>query len=201
MKKIILLAIFVPVCFTFSSCYRKCKEVRHIERAYIMERYFRNYIPGAWWVYLNRDSTKRDSIWVDNFKTKTITDDINDCLSADEVSFDFHSMYYYFLFKPKKFIIGYNGSDVSQSQLYYEDSTGKQYPGFYATQNKPNFYEIGGIDYPVIQNYQLWSNNSNYIFPEVSVIGRIVVAPDFGIIQYAPTNSSDTFSLIKFHLP
>lgn len=197
MKKLILIALVAGSCFAFSSCYKKCKNVNHIERAYLMTKYFGNYVPGAWWVYLNRDSTKRDSIWVDNFKTTTITDEDN-CLSADELTFDFHSSYYYLYFKPKKNIIGFNGNDLLQNQFYSVDSIGIEHPGFYAKNEKNNFYQIGGIDHPVMQNYQLWSN---YVFPEVSIIGRIVVAPDFGIIQYAPTNSSDTFSLIKFHLP
>jgi len=198
MKKIILLAIFVPVCFTFSSCYRKCKEVRHIERAYIMERYFRNYIPGAWWVYLNRDSTKRDSIWVDNFKTKTITDEDN-CLSANEVSFDMHNQF----LEPTqklKVTIGFNGSDLITNSYETYDGDGKPYTFLNARNDSSSFY-LGDSIFPIINNYSLWYGNPDYILPEVVKAGTLVFAPDFGLVQYVPLNSSDTFSLIKFHLP
>lgn len=198
MKKLILFALLAGICFAFTSCYRKCKNVQHIERARLMTKYFRNYVHGAWWVYLNRDSTKRDSIWVDNFKTTTITDKDN-CLSADEVSFDMHHQY---LEPTQKLVvtIGFNGSDLITNSYESYDSNGNPYTFLNVRNDSSSFY-LGDSVFPILYNYPLWLGNPDYILPEAVKAGTLVFAPDFGLVQYVPLNTSDTFSLIKFHLP
>lgn len=198
MKKIILFTFFTALCFSFSSCYKRCKNVQHIERAYLMTKYFGNYIPGAWWVYLNRDSTKRDSIWVDNFKTTTVTDEDN-CLSADEVSFDMHNQY----LEPTQKLrvtIGFNGNDLITNVYESYDANGNGYTRLQVRNDSSSFYS-GNIVFSILNNYPLWYGNPDYILPEVVKAGTLVFAPDFGLVQYVPLTTTDTFSLIKFHLP
>lgn len=69
MKPFIYL-LFTSILLFYSACNKeRCNNPTYVPRAKLMEEYFGNYKPGAYWIYLNRDSTKRDSIWVDNFRT------------------------------------------------------------------------------------------------------------------------------------
>jgi hypothetical protein len=178
-----------------------CKKTIHIERAALMTEYFGNYKPGAYWIYLNRDSTKRDSVWVDNFKVNKLFS-MNSCLTADEVSFDFHSIYFYVYEKTIKLSLEYNGDDLYTNTLMMNN----EHWLCNTRDGVDNFYLSGAIDtsgnpivYPTVSNYLLWPNDSQTHIPKVSIImNRIIIAPSVGIVQFMPTNLNDTFSLIKY---
>jgi hypothetical protein len=163
-----------------------------------MSRYFGNYKPGVWAVYLNRDSTKRDSIWFDNFQTNRITDQY-DCLSGDERSFDLHNTFLETTGK-LRVTLGYNGSDVYTNVYKSYNALGEGYTLLYARNDSGSFY-LESTVFSSSTNFALWPGNASSILPEVVKAGTLVFAPDLGLVQYSPLNTTDTFSLINFHLP
>lgn len=197
MKNFVLITIGFCVLNGFSSCYRKCKSTQKVERALLMNRYFGNYKPGTSWVYLNRDSTKRDSIWLDNFKTITVTDH-DHCLSGDELSFDMHYQY----LEPtgrQRVTIGFNKPDLVTNSFESYDTAKNGYTLLYVRNDSSSFYVSDSV-FPIIHNYPLWPGDPDYILPEAVKAGTLVFAPDFGLMQYVPLGSTDTFSLVKFIL-
>lgn len=189
---------FLLTTLTLNSC-KKCKNPEHVPRAKLMEEYFGNYKPGAYWIYLNRDSTKRDSVWVDNYKTRQIRDMQFNCRYAEEISFDIHNQYMW-TSDTQRVALGFNGNDLNTNVFIILDSLDRGSPGFYASDGTANFYH-GSVHFPVVYNYSLWSTTPSFVIPQVSVINRLVITPDLGIIQYLGFNLTDTFSLVKYHLP
>src|SRR5690606_30168763 len=107
----------------------------------LMDEYFGNYKPGAYWIYLNRDSTKRDSIWVDNFEAERELDNIS-CITSNETFFDMHCTY---LDTTKKLrvYLGFNGSDLRVNTITMENGGGDTYRGLYTNNTVDTFYSIG----------------------------------------------------------
>src|SRR5690606_7961908 len=84
------------ICFiSVSACQKKvtCAGVQHVnEQVYLMEKFFSNYEQGTVWIYLNRDSTKYDSIYLSNFQTYNAGENKN-CLTGDLTEFEMNSNY------------------------------------------------------------------------------------------------------------
>ncbi|MEO6833555.1 MAG: hypothetical protein ABI378_13230 [Chitinophagaceae bacterium] len=165
-----------------------------------MKSYFGNYKPGSWWVYLNRDSTKKDSVYIDNFEVKRVSNG-DDCTAADETTFDLHS-HYLNSGNILHTTFGYNGGDISTNIVEMIGQNNILVGYISAKSNVDTFYSGHGTLIYVykLKNYLLWPRDSTYTFPEVTKWGRYVIAPDFGIILFNPINSTDTFSLSKFHI-
>lgn len=190
------------ICFCLSaiySCNREdCKTPQHVERAKLMTEYFGNYKPGAYWIYLNRDSTKRDSIWISDIETYQVKNQY-DCEEAEALSFIFHNQYL-FLSKESKVTLGFNGNDIRTNVFYHTDSNGKTYRGFSSKDGVNNFYG-GNTIFPIVDSYEVWENNQNSSFNKVTLIGKLIIASEIGIIQYVSFTSNDTFSIIKYEIP
>ncbi len=196
-------AIAIMTCFLMIVNYscNKCKNPTYVPRAKLMEEYFGNYKPGAYWIYLNRDSTKRDSIWVDNFEVQKETDNTEECIYAYETFFDMHCTY---LDATKKLrvYIGFNGSDIKVNTIEMKTTLGGIYGSIYAQDGIDSFFTIGGFgQVHKLINYRLWDNNSNTNIPIATRWGRFIIAPHLCIVQYIPVNSQDTFSLVEHYTP
>lgn len=193
MKKINI--AMVLLCF-LSACKKECKTYTYVPTAPAALNYFGNYKPGNYWIYLNRDSTKRDSVWVDNYKVERTGDGQFSCTEGNVISFDLHSNY----LDSTKIIptqIRRNGQDMytTITQLYLVS-----YYGYYSLNAKFNsdvFY-LGVNKPPFVNNYTLWNYSSATYDSVVGEDRNILIAPQVGIIQYVPVGTADTFSLIRF---
>jgi len=202
MKKMIIIQISLIVLLSNYSCNKRCKDYQHVELANITKEYFGNYKPGAYWIYLNRDSTKRDSVWLDNFNKYVHEPRIEPCISTDEITFDLHSKYVHS--EVLNTNIGANTNADPYRNLFIMTYLSQM--GFVAlsmTDNSDSFYNSFGT-FPVLYNYPLWNNEPNQILPKVSKVNDLVFAPNLGIVQYVShfgNSINDTFSLIKIHIP
>jgi hypothetical protein len=193
MKNILLITAIVPILF-LGSC-KKCKEMKHVDRAYLMTKYFDNYKPGAYWIYLNRDSTKKDSMWVDNYKTEYTGEAQFYCVFGDNVGFDLHNS---FLENTHKLHVNiwFSSEDLLTTTFEAFNSNDELYTCFRAKNEGTSFYFNG--DLPTFFSYNIWPSNTTYTFYEVVQDRNLLFAPGIGLIQYIPVNSTDTFSLTKF---
>ncbi len=187
----------IALLFLYGSC-KKCKDMQHVERSYLMTKYFGNYKPGAYWIYLNRDSTKTDSIWVDNFQTNIVEGAQYSCLSGEEVRFDLHSI---FLENTHtlQVRIGFEGQDFSRSVFEVRKTAGSYYTYFYTETKDTSFY-YKSVELLKFSSFNIWPHDSASTFFEVFQSNNLLFAPGVGLIQYFPTNSIDTFSLTKIVL-
>lgn len=187
MKRIAIAVVLF--CF-LGACKKECKTFTYVPMAPLMQEYFGNYKPGNYWVYLNRDSTKRDSMWVDSFEIRRSINPPVTCNEADVHVFYLNNNY----LNPRRLLcaLGTNPEDrVSFFEL--SDEENKPYTALSAQGTSDSFYMI-----PFIQNFQL-QVGSTTIFPKVAKWGTIVYAPNIGIIQYTPVGTKDTFSLERFY--
>lgn len=199
MRNKMMLVILYVVIATNYSC-NKCKNPTYVPRAKLMNEYFGNYKLGAYWIYLNRDSTKRDSVWVDNFKNEIEKDNIS-CITSNETFFDMHCTYLDTTMK-LSVKLGFNGDDINVNTITMENKGGDVYGGLYSNSTVDTFYSIGTPgQVQQLYNYQLWENNPNTTFPVVTRWGRFIIASNLCIVQYIPLNTEDTFSLIKHFIP
>lgn len=203
MKKALVLILSWILITSYSCNKERCNNPTFVPRAKLMGEYFGNYKLGAYWIYLNRDSTKRDSVWVDNIE---IAKGMNqyDCEYATGYGFDIHTEYIFIYEKMKKLTLGYNAGDLYTNVLYMNEDrwlccAREDSNSFYLPEVNLNTGKR--VIFPFVANYQLWQNSFSSILDTVSIIDRIVVAPSIGIVQFFPTNSNDTFSLIKYYIP
>lgn len=195
MSKNVFFIVLLASALSLAAC-DKCKEYTHIGFAKITTEYFGGFKPGAYWIYLNRDSTKKDSIWLDNYNNWTVKDRLETCIETDEISFDIHCEF-----------LHYKTSPVSISTNTFGDAETNQFTtdfiAFNMRDDSMSFYNGFG-KYPILFNYHLWYNVPNQIFPKVISVNHIVFAPDIGIIQYVSSFGNtlgDTFSLTKYYIP
>ncbi len=194
MKKIVSI-VCVLIALTVASC-NKCKNPEHVPRAKLMDEYFGSYKPGAYWIYLNKDSTKRDSLWVDDYNVRTLTDEHPNCLSMEFETYTLNSSY----LEPSTKLnieLGSYSPDLKSTTFYTAyDANGNGYTTFYSSNDSAKFY-YNDIAFDTLHNYKLWENQS---LPVVTKIGTLIFAPNLGLVQYMPLHLQDTFSLIKFNV-
>ena len=193
MKKVSFTGLLLAA-LTFSACHQ-CQNFTRVEQAPIIKKYFGNYKPGAYWIYLNRDSTKRDSVWISDYTSSPHRDRLEQCMEMEENIFKVNAVH---LSRgvSSRGSIGPNGSSFD-----YTIASICGY-GFMARQ-KDNSFRIGSSYSPgaIIKNYPLWPGNSNEIIAEGIQVNDVFLAPDIGIVQFVAYYGPDTFSLVKFHKP
>jgi len=197
MKPFIYFAI-VSVLLSSYSC-KKCKNPTYVPRAKIVTECFGNYKPDAYWIYLNKDSTKRDSMWVDNFRTIPARSKQFDCTySDDKILFDLH---YSYLDNKEKlaFNLRYNGHDLYTNIIEADNNYSvESFFSILARDDSASFYRNREEKaYPVLYGYQININGSNHVLDKVFIVpNKAILAPYYGMLQYYTNN--DTFTLIKF---
>ncbi len=170
--------------------------MQYVERAPLMTKYFGNYKLGAYWIYYNRDSTKKDSIWAESFKTIHTGDAQFSCQEGDEIQFYLRNEHLEPTHK-LQINIKFNGQDLSRTIFEALGTNGGLFTFFYATANGTKFL-FNNEELPMVNSYNIWHSDTNYTFNEVAQVGNLFFAPNIGLIQFIPTNSTDTFSLTKF---
>lgn len=182
--------IAVSLALAFASCHR-CQNFTRVEQAPLIKKYFGIYKPGAYWIYLNRDSTKRDSVWISDYVLTTGKDRLDKCLEMEESQFTLNSSYFP---RGTRSSIGPSGGDFK----YTIADVG----GFFIADNDDSsFTSSGGSSYwPIVRNYALWPNATGrtIVVSKAIQTNEMVIAPDTGIVQYIFPIGVDTFSLIKF---
>ena len=195
MKKVSFIGLFLAA-LTFNACRKECKTYTYVPMTRLMQEYFvDNYKPGNYWIYLNRDSTKRDSMWVDGYKTARGGDKMF-CIEWDETYFTIHTQYLH-ASEPLYIALKNDGLGMEANLFQIKDVKSQAYTNLMAHADSATFF-MGYTPISFTADFQL---NPTAVYPQVVQWGTIVYAPNIGIIQYTPVGTEDTFSLIKFHKP
>lgn len=206
MKNILYLLSSLLLFLGVSSC-RHCSSIGNITIPYYMNEYFSVYYPGSYFIFLNQDSTKRDSIYVTNYDTSAIVDSRVRCLRWSQSVFTINSQYLssdkmvnvkisYPLGSSSPFC-SFSGMSVSEDRVW----------NFYAKANTDTFY-INRNPLTILNRimfYKLW-NNPQYTVVEVTPWyqngqGTVYFAPQTGIVKYVTNDLKDSFTLVKFFTP
>ncbi len=169
-----------------------------------MERYFGNYKLDNYWIYLNQDSTKRDSIFVSNYYYSKDKNSIL-CIELEYKSFMLESQY---LSAEKKLDVEYYADKGCCVNEFDITSKAIDFALFIEGKKEVDSLAIpGGVTALSINrayNFTL-PYNPQLVLPEVTIVhrpnaGRVVFAPDIGIVQYITNYYQDTFTLVKYHI-
>lgn len=185
--------IAVSLALAFASCHR-CQNLTQVEQAPVIRKYFGNYKPGTYWIYLNRDSTKRDSVWVSDYQKSFTEDPDEQCLKMEAINFKINATYLSWGVS----FSGYIGSNAQDFQHTLADISNY---GFVARHNDSSLRaEADDSLYPIFHNYNLWPSAAvPIILPEGIKVNKVFLAPDTGIVQFVSPYGPDTFSLVKFY--
>lgn len=182
----------VLLCF-LGACKKECKTYTYVPMAKLMQEYFGNYKPGNYWIYLNQDSTKRDSMWVSSYTTARGGDKMF-CIEWEEIYFNLHTQYLH-TSEPLSVILKNDGLGMEANLFQINDAQSQSYTSLMAHSDSATFF-MGYTPIPFTANFQL---SPTAVYPQVVQWGTITYAPAIGIIQYVPVGTADTFSLVKFH--
>lgn len=187
--------IAVSLAFAFTSCHR-CQNLTRVEQAPIIKKYFGNYKPGAYWIYLNRDSTKRDSVWISDYTLSLHKDNLDQCLEMEESQFKVNAVY---------LLQGAScDGSIGPNGLGFEHTVANICGyRFMAMRGDSSFRTAPGLSpSPIVRNYSLWSNTPGAVnIPEGIRLYEFFLVPDTGIVQFVAYDGLDTFSLVKFYKP
>lgn len=192
-------SILFLILTVFSSC-GDCDDPEFIDYQEYIENYFEVYKQGSYFLYLNRDGTKSDSIYISEYGEGTRIDKVL-CVETPYRVFTLNSDY---LSLGKKICCNYeNGSfnATSSCALAYDRDW-----NIYGINNQDTLI-IDIINNPApgkIDSFQAWPDTGQTIF-DVWVYdsgqGAIYFAPNIGIVQYITPNNTDTFTITKVYIP
>ena len=190
--KTILWSMFLFL-FIFQSC-RRCKNLDFCEMPKTSQEYFKNYINGTSWIYFSHDSTKRDSVYVDNYLLNIKSDKLDRCIEWDRQEMSLNSNYL---------------STEKISCLYENPNCDKSY---FILQGLTTSVEIHSkIDVDTLFTLSQSSNikmidslvlhNGSKFFKVERYDNRLWFAPTVGLVQFISFNNIDTFYLHKIIVP
>ena len=194
-----LLIISMVLISLFPSCFKKCSSVDETPFGYLppMENYFGMYKPGNWWLYKNQDSTKTDSIFLEEF-TEELGRDKFECTTFPTRTFKLHSQY---LIKGTTTINGTYANNQSCCSNYFYLMCGAQMNSNFDTYPKScysnlpetflNKFSFNSTTYNNVIFYETPLSTSNDTF-------KTFMAPNIGMLKYI--NGLDTFSLKTYHI-
>ena len=177
-----------------------------------MHKIFDVYRPGCYFLYVNQDSTKYDSLYISDYESGVAQDHLETCLSADWRRFYLNSTY---LSESRAVYVTYErfiGHDYAKFTARPADA--KNYISdvgvyFYCIDDKKNLFknDQASIPYEKIMYYPLW-NNPPVILEDVvisrgSIGGRgdIYFSAYLGIAQFITHDLKDTFKIYKNYVP
>lgn len=207
MKKICL-GIIVISMLEIESC-DNCTKSENVYMPLYMNEYFSVYKPDSYFIFLNQDSTKRDSMYITNYDSTVFSPKSPNCLRQVNLSYKLHSQY---LTANQQIAITIQ---TIVGGLYYDfiaNSTSNDRTwNMFSKQNVDTFYSPWGpvplIGPPIarISSYDLW-NNPLYNLAEVTPYyhsgqGVVYFAPQKGIVKYVTNDLKDSFTLVKFFTP
>ncbi len=195
MEKFVLYIALIIFSWFLSGC-GKCKDLTYYGYLPQMEKYFGMYVPDNWWVYYNQDSTKKDSIYVTDFKETIDTDTKDNCIEYPTRDFILNTD---FLVDTNSPISGTFNNNSSCCINYF--SVGNHDGGITAIMDS-NFDSFPRSNTPIPETFisNLHINGMNFseviLFENGSV--KIYFAPFIGIVQYL--NLPDTFFIDKYYI-
>jgi hypothetical protein len=199
MKLVAKISIFIA-SVSLSACLEKpCKTHEFCPQPETAIRYFSVYKSGAWWVYETSDGSKRDSVYVSDYRVDPGQDREDPCYEWEDVEFTCVSDYFT---NDGKFDGEYgNGGNCSSS-------------GFGINIRKIAMASRSGIDTldsglngKSLTQFEL-PFGLDTVYPEVTFVDDIsvrnsddfVFARDIGLIRYC-SYDLDTFYLTKYFVP
>lgn len=155
--------------FLYFGCGKECKTITHIEYPIYIHKILDVYRPGCYFIYLNQDSTKYDSIYISDYRSGVDSDRFKDCLSTNGREFIMHSSYL-------------STGGMVYCSYYGLESGNARFDGHSLNQNSPqdrdwiiicdnngsNLRYTNGQELTQVPYYMLW-NNPDYILESVSI--------------------------------
>jgi hypothetical protein len=189
MNKTACFFCFIFLLFFSYSCY-KCKDLTYCPLPETGETYFSSYTDSSFWIYQNRNQSKIDSVYVENYKSSRIFDKTVDCVEGERREMIIRS----------KFL-----SSNSISCLYENPNCESSYFVMQGFGYSIDFSARNGVD--TLYSINTWSNTitidslilptGSRFFNVVMYNGRFWFAPHIGLIQYVSQENNDTLFLIK----
>jgi len=177
-----------------------CKPCPHgIEETYFpvyMDKYFSVYKPGSYFIYLNQDASKKDSIFISSFSNNVITDKVH-CIEIKDRHFDLNTEY---LSSENLINITYRAEENGNGDAYF---IGLSSDINWSVRGLKNIDSLIINNPPTgkIEQYQLWGDTGQVI-EDVWVFNNVIFfAPDIGIAQFITNNNTDTFTITKVFIP
>ena len=197
----------IGLLFLFVGCHDKIchqKKMPFYPLLPIMEKYFGNYKPDNYWIYLNQDSTKRDSIFVSNFEYERMKEPVTLCLELESKIFNLESSY---LSAEKKLDVAYTPKGSCCINSFNITSKAIDFAVYIEGREAVDSLMIpagvSGLSINRVYNYIL-KHNAQLPLSEVTIVhrpkGEVVFAPNLGIVQYLTNYYQDTFTLVKYHI-
>lgn len=154
------------------------------------QNYFSAFQANQKWIYHNQDSTKIDTLRVENYLKSIKKDEHANCTEFEHISFELNSKY----FNPTTVTAEYASYRNCNESYFSLSDTSKQLLILYASDKKDTLYSqninkvytqknlnINNVNYKNVLNY-----NNMYWF-----------AQEIGLVQYLSSTSTDTFKLKK----
>jgi hypothetical protein len=210
--KIIIGISFLISMLLMTSCERcNPNEYYSIDYSALTKRYFSCYKPGSYFIYLNQDSSKRDSFYITSYRDTTFKNIIQ-CFNYPQKSYYIISTYFWQSRSEPFFSVSEDKVGRSHNDDIYGGLTDNYDPtsrAFYL-EVLPGASEFTidqspesiGAKVQKIESYKLWNN----ILPEVTLYtdsryGDIYFAPNIGIAEFITNDKRDTFKIIKYYIP
>lgn len=195
-SKGILYTLLLVLVIITQSCL-KCRDIEKCHLPETGERYFGNYKPGNYWVYYNQDMTKKDSVYVIDYKVTREKYSKHPCIEFDKIEARLQS----------DFIFDQNSNSLDFNKKYnYSSSNGggcnKRGYLFITNYFKTNIYSSFDIDtlsssgsYNQIKRVGSLEIISQRYDNVVLYQDYLWLTPKVGVIQYINENKTDTFYL------
>ncbi|MBA3674254.1 MAG: hypothetical protein H0W75_04730 [Chitinophagaceae bacterium] len=196
--KILLYSFCVVTLFTSGGCTKRCADYTTSMIRGPIEEYFGAYKPGNWWVYQNKDKTKKDSIYITDH-SDTVLQNRTICLKYEERMYTIKSKVLmngndlYVISDAEK-----TGVDINFSLIKYQTQSGG-FPQFRYDEdyNKlwsfPEVYNQGqnvfdSITLNNITYYNIlqgrYSNNTYYFAKGKGLVGWTANGETFNLTHY-----------------
>jgi len=189
MKKIIILTAII-ILTLFVSC-RKCKELQFCPKPETGERYFANYKEGTSWVYVNKDGTKKDSVFITDYTLSLEKNRTDGCIEWERHEMVVNSQY----LSLNEFSVLYENPNCSESYFGFLGIT------FFAKNRTDTLYLLNeNIYIETLKSYSLPNNLefSNVVKTQNNKSSFWFV-PTIGLIQYTTFDNSDTLYFQKIY--
>jgi len=190
MKKILILTAII-ILTLFVSC-RKCKELQFCPKTETGERYFANYKEGTSWVYVNKDGTKKDSVFVTDYTLSLEKNRTDGCIEWERHEMKIFSKYLF----PKNLYCLYENPNCDRSYFVFG--------GISSMDSKigtDTLFSVNAtIKIKTLNSHMLPNNIQFEKTVEVqSVETTLWFAPYIGLIQYTTFDNSDTLYFQKIY--
>ncbi len=176
---------------SFTSCYH-CKNLDYCPMPEATEKYFSVFNEDNYWIYYNKDLTKKDSVYISNYEITREKDGMEFCIEWDNLRFHLNSSFMY----DGDYLIGtFTGNTMGNGGVFRI----KNYTeGVIVEINSAN-------DVDTLLNQEIlsgfWNYDSTFEYSKtIKYNDKYWFTPNIGIVQYVSKNSLDTFYLHEYYI-